>query len=91
MVWFGGATSGSFVWNTDAYPIKNRVTGMALALSSQNLTGKHNNQPSVGIGGGSESGEVARGGGKPMGKRCLIVWDVEWSNAKIMKIKYTVA
>ena len=26
-----------------------------------------------------------------MGKRCPIVWDVKWSNANIMKIKYTVA
>ena len=26
-----------------------------------------------------------------MGKCCPIVWDVEWSNTKIMKIKYTVA
>ena len=25
-----------------------------------------------------------------MGKRCPIVWDAEWSNAEIMKIKYTV-
>ena len=41
--------------------------GMALALSSQNLTEKHNNQPSVGIGGGSEPGEVARGGWSPWG------------------------
>jgi hypothetical protein len=26
-----------------------------------------------------------------VGKRCPIVWDVKWSNANIMKIKYTVA
>ena len=25
-----------------------------------------------------------------MRKRCPIVWDVEWRNTKIMKIKYTV-
>jgi hypothetical protein len=25
-----------------------------------------------------------------MGKRCPIVWDIEWSNTQIMKIKYTV-
>ena len=25
-----------------------------------------------------------------MGKCCPIVWDVEWSNSKIMKINYTV-
>ena len=24
-----------------------------------------------------------------MGKHCPIVWDIEWSDAKIMKIKYT--
>ena len=36
--------------------------GVALALSGQNLKGKRNNQPSVGISGGRESGEVARGG-----------------------------
>ncbi len=26
-----------------------------------------------------------------MGKLCPIVWDVKWSNAKMIKIKYTVA
>ncbi len=25
-----------------------------------------------------------------MGKHCPIVWDVEWSNTRIMKIKYRV-
>ena len=29
-------------------------------------------------------------GAERVGKRCPIVWDVEWSNTKIMKIKYTV-
>jgi hypothetical protein len=43
-------------------PSKNRVMGLALALSGQNLKGKYNNQPSVGISGGRESGEVARRG-----------------------------
>jgi hypothetical protein len=26
-----------------------------------------------------------------MGKHCPVVWDVEWSNAKIIKIQYMVA
>ena len=26
-----------------------------------------------------------------MGKHCPIIWDVEWSNAKIIKIQYMVA
>ena len=38
---------------------RNRAMGMALALSGQNLKGRHNNQPSVGISGGKDFGEVA--------------------------------
>ena len=41
---------------------------MALALSGQHLKGKYNNQPSVGISGGRESGEVAHGGGGAYGE-----------------------
>ena len=29
------------------------------------------------------------GGAERVGKHCPIVWDVEWSNTKTMKIKYT--
>ncbi len=40
---------------------KNRVMGLALALSGRNLNWRHNKQPSVGISSGSDSEEVARG------------------------------
>jgi hypothetical protein len=40
-------------------PSNNRAMGVALALSGRNLKGQHNNQPSVGIIGESDSGEVA--------------------------------
>ena len=43
-------------------PSKNRARDVTFALSGQNLKGRHNNQPSVGISGGREYGEVARGG-----------------------------
>ncbi len=91
MVWFGRATAGSFVWNANRDPIKNRVMGMVLALSGQNIKGKHNNQPIVSICGGRESREVVRGGVESIGKHCPIIWDVEWSDTKIIKIQYMVA
>jgi hypothetical protein len=77
MVWFGGATMGSFVWNASADPIKNRVMGMVMTLSGRNIKGKHNNQPIVSICGEKESGEVARGGwvrGETLSRRlrCLM-------------------
>ena len=48
-------------------PSKNRAMGLALALSGQNLKGKHINQPSVGVSGGMDSEEVAHRGWIPWG------------------------
>jgi hypothetical protein len=53
-------------------PSKNRAMGVALALSGQNIKGKHNNQPSVSIVGGRESGEVAHRGWSAWGNTVLL-------------------
>ncbi len=63
-------------------PSKNGGMGVALALSGQNLKGKHNNQPSFGIRGVRESGEVVHGGWSAWGNAVLLF---EMSNEATQK------
>jgi hypothetical protein len=59
---------------------KNRVMGVALALSSEC---QHCWWKGIWRGGAQ--------GVERVGKHCPVVWDVEWSDAKIIKIQYMVA
>jgi len=44
---FALASACSFVWGANAYPIKNRAMGMALALGGRRFTIQHHNQPLI--------------------------------------------